>query len=62
MQKLMTISIRQGRNSADSRPLTAVSDDPDDDRLFTLNHFPIGQVGGDFVPGNVDIEPFNANK
>ena len=52
----------QGRHSTDSRPLTAVSDDPDDDTVFTLNHFPIGQMGGDFVPESVDIEPFNANK
>ena len=61
-EDLETIFIGQGRNSADSRPLTAVSDDPDDDRVFTPNHFPIGQMGGDFVPENVDIEPCNANK
>ena len=35
-EDLETIFIGQGRNSADSRPLT-VSDDPDDDRVFTPN-------------------------
>ena len=61
-EDLETIFMGQGRHSTDSRPLTAVSDDPDDDTVFTLNHFPIGQMGGDFVPESVDIEPFNANK
>ena len=28
-----------------SRPLTAVSDDPNDDRVLTPNHFLIGQIG-----------------
>ena len=45
-----------------SRPLTAVSDDPNDDRVLTPNHFLIGQTGGDFVPENVDTEPFNPRK
>ena len=37
-----------------SRLLTAVSDDPDDNRVLTPNHFLIGQIGGDFVPESVD--------
>ena len=45
-----------------SRPLTAVSDDPNDDRVLTPNHFLIGQIGGDFVPESVDTEPFNPRK
>ena len=45
-----------------SRPLTAVSVDPNDDRVLTPNHFLIGQIGGDFVPESVDTEPFNPRK
>ena len=44
------------------RPLTAVSDDPNDDCVLTPNHFLIGQIGGDFVPESVDTEPFNPRK
>ena len=45
-----------------SRPLTAVSDDPNGDHVLTPNHFLIGQIGGDFVPESVDTEPFNPRK
>ena len=45
-----------------SRPLTAVSVDPNDDRVLTPNHFLIGQIGGDFVPESVNTEPFNPRK
>ena len=45
-----------------SRPLTAVSDDPNDDHVWTPNHFLIGQIGGDFVPESIDTEPFNPRK
>ena len=45
-----------------SRPLTAVSDDPNDGRVLTSNHFLIGQTGGDFVPESVNAEPFNPRK
>ena len=45
-----------------SRPLTAMSGDPNDDRVLTPNHFLIGQIGGDFVPESVDTEPFNPRK
>ena len=37
-----------------SRPLTTVSDDPNDEPVLTPNHFLIGQMGGDFVPESVD--------
>ena len=45
-----------------SRPLTTVSDDPNDDRVLTPNHFLIGQIGGDFVSESVGTEPFNPRK
>jgi len=45
-----------------SRPLTTVSDDPNDDLVLTPNHFIIGQMGGDFVPEVVDDAPFNPRK
>ena len=44
------------------RPLTAVSDDPNDKCVLTPNHFLIGQIGGDFVPESVNTEPFNPRK
>ena len=34
-----------------SRPLTAVSDETNGDRVLTPNHFLIGQMGGDFGTG-----------
>ena len=45
-----------------SRPLTTVSDDPNDGLVLTPNHFLIGQMGGDFVPESVDSTPFNLRK
>ena len=45
-----------------SRPLTAVSDDPNDDHVLTPNHFLIGQIGADFVPESVDTETFTPRK
>ena len=45
-----------------SRPLTTVSDNPNDDLELTPNHFQIGQMGGDYVPDSVDSTPFNLRK
>lgn len=46
-----------------SRPLTTVSDDPNDDRVLTGNQFLIGQrEGDDFAPEGVDTLPFNPRK
>ena len=39
-----------------------MSDDPNDDRVLTPNHFLIGQTGGDFVPESDITEPFNPRK
>ena len=45
-----------------SRPLTALSDDPNDEPVLTPNHFLIGQMGGDFVPESVDNTAFNPRR
>ena len=45
-----------------SRPLTALSDDPNDEPVLTPNHFLIGQMGGDFIPESVDNTAFNPRK
>ena len=39
-----------------------MSDNPNNNPLVTPNHFMIGQMGGDFLPGSVDSEPFNPRK
>jgi len=44
-----------------SRPLTTVSDDPNDKPVLTLNHFLIGQMG-DFVPESVDSTAFSPRR
>lgn len=36
-----------------SRPLTTVSDDPNDEPVLTPNHFLIGQMDGDIAPDSV---------
>ena len=45
-----------------SRPLTALSDDPNDEPVLTPNHFLIGQMGGDFVPESVDNTALNPRR
>lgn len=45
-----------------SRPLTTVSDDPNDEPVLTPNHFLIGQMGGDFVPESVDTTAFSPRR
>ena len=45
-----------------SRPLTALSDDANDEPVLTPNHFLIGQMGGDFVPESVDTTAFNPRR
>ena len=42
-----------------SRPLTTVVDDPNDEPVLTPNHFLIGQMGGDTAPDSVDGTTFN---
>ena len=60
-EELETIFIRV-ESLLNWRPLTAVSDYPNDDCVLTPNHFLIGQIGGDFVPESVNTEPFNPRK
>ena len=45
--------------SCKPRPLTTISDDPNDEPVLTPNHFIIGQMGGDIVPDSVDTTEFN---
>ena len=45
-----------------SRPLTTLSDDPNDEPVLTPNHFLIGQMGGELAPQNVDTTGFNPRK
>ena len=45
-----------------SRPLTNLSDDPNDDTILTPNHFLIGQMGGELAPESVDQTSFNPRK
>ena len=45
-----------------SRPLTTVSDNPNDALELTPNHFQIGQMGGDYVPDSVGSTPSNLRK
>ena len=45
-----------------SRPLTAVIEDPNDEPVLTPNHFLIGQMGDDFIPESVDTTAFNPRR
>ena len=45
-----------------SRPLTIVSENPNGDPVLTLNNYLIGQMGGDFIPENVDTTAFNPRR
>ena len=42
-----------------SRPLTKLSGDPNDEPVLTPNHFLIGQIGGELAPDSVDSARFN---
>jgi hypothetical protein len=45
-----------------SRPLTRVTGDPNDEPVLTPNHFLIGQMGGDLAPESVDYTQFKPKK
>ena len=45
-----------------SRPLTSLSDDSNDEPVLTINQFLIGQLRGGFVPESVDTTPFSPRK
>jgi hypothetical protein len=45
-----------------SRPLTATSNDPNDDPILTPNHFLIGHMGGELAPETVDTLAFDPRK
>lgn len=45
-----------------SRPLTTVSGDQNDELVLTPNHFLIGQMGGELAPESVDTTPGKLRK
>ena len=45
-----------------SRPLTTLSDDPNDEPVLSPDRFLIGHMGGDFIPKSVDSTEFNPRK
>ena len=45
-----------------SRPLTTLSDDQNDEPILSPDHFLIGHMGGDFIPKSVDSTEFNPRK
>ena len=45
-----------------SRQLTALSNDPNEEPVLTPNHFLIGRMGGNFTPENVDSTTFNPRR
>ena len=45
-----------------SRPLTALRNDPNDEPVLTPNHFLIGQMGGDFIPESVDTTTYSPRR
>jgi len=45
-----------------SRPLSSVSGDVNDEPVFTPNHFLIGQMGGELAPETVDTTANNVRK
>ena len=45
-----------------SRPLSSVSGDVNDEPVLTPNHFLIGQMGGELVPETVDTTANNVRK
>ena len=45
-----------------SRPLTTVSGDVNDELVLTSNHFLIGKMGGELAPETVDTTAVNVHK
>ena len=45
-----------------SRPVTQLSSDPNDEPVLTPNHFLLGHMGGELAPENVDTTKFNPRR
>ena len=58
-EELQTCFTAQMESVLNSRPLTTVSNDPNDEPVLTPNHFLIGQMGGGTAPDSTDDTAFN---
>ena len=58
----LTTAFTEAEALLSSRPLTYQSANPEDDIPLTLNHFLIGQIGGQFAPESVDETNYSLKK
>ena len=61
VEELQTVFART-ESLLNSRPLTTVSGDVNDELVLTPNHFLIGKMGGELAPDTVDTTAVNVRK